>query len=169
MSKYKACICEGGAETAIMDLLLDQNKLIFSRDELLEGEILRTRKGKEFETRYLKKNFSGKITVYRILDSRRENFKISKAYQQKVEVVNVITAPEIEMLIICNEGKYHDFEKKKNMSPSEYCKSILKMKNVKSVSFVKEYFADVSILEKSLHEYKRISKVRKVKRQYMIY
>ena len=55
MSKYKACICEGGAETAIMDLLLDQNKLIFSRDELLEGEILRTRKGKEFETRYLKK------------------------------------------------------------------------------------------------------------------
>lgn len=161
MSKYKACICEGEAETAIMDLLLDQNKLIFSRDELLEGEILRTRKGKEFETRYLKKNFSGKITVYRILDSRRENFKISKVYQQKVEVVNVITAPEIEMLIICNEGKYHDFEKKKNMSPSEYCKSILKMKNVKSVSFVKEYFADVSILEKSLHEYKRISKVRK--------
>ena len=161
MSKYKAYICEGGAETAIMDLLLDQNKLIFSRDELLEGEILRTRKGKEFETRYLKKNFSGKITVYRILDSRRENFKISKAYQQKVEVVNVITAPEIEMLIICNEGKYHDFEKKKNMSPSEYCKSILKMKNVKSVSFVKEYFADVSILEESLHEYKRISKVRK--------
>ena len=161
MSKYKACICEGGAETAIMDLLLDQNKLIFSRDELLEGEILRTRKGKEVETRYLKKNFSGKITVYRILDSRRENFTISKAYQQKVEVVNVITAPEIEMLIICNEGKYHDFEKKKNMSPSEYCKSILKMKNVKSVSFVKEYFADVSILEKSLHEYKRISKVRK--------
>lgn len=136
MTKYTACICEGGAETAILDLLLDQNKLIFSRDDLLEGEILKTRKGKDFETRYLKKDFSGKITVYRILDSRRENFKISKAYQHKVEVVNVITAPEIEMLIICNEGKYQDFEKKKGMSPSEYCKSILKMKNVKSVSFV---------------------------------
>lgn len=169
MSKYKACICEGGAETAIMDLLLDQNKLIFSRDELLEGEILRTRKGKEFETRYLKKNFSGKITVYRILDSRRENFKISKAYQQKVEVVNVITAPEIEMLIICNEGKYHDFEKKKNMSPSEYCKSILKMKNVKSVSFVKEYFADVSFWKKVFMSIREYLKCEKVKRQYMIY
>ena len=47
------------------------------------------------------------------------------------------------------------------MSPSEYCKSILKMKNVKSVSFVKEYFSDISVLEKSLYEYKRISKVRK--------
>ena len=152
MTKYTACICEGGAETAILDLLLDQNKLIFSRNDLLEGEILKTRKGKDF---------SGKITVYRILDSRRENFKISKAYQHKVEVVNVITAPEIEMLIICNEGKYQDFEKKKGMSPSEYCKSILKMKNVKSVSFVKEYFSDISVLEKSLHEYKRLSKVRK--------
>lgn len=161
MTKYIACICEGGAETAIMNMLLDQNKLIFSRDELLEGEILKTIKGKDFETRYLKKDFAGKIKVYRVLDSRRENFKISKAYQHKVEIVNVITAPEIEMLIICNEGKYLDFEKRKNMSPSEYCKSILKMKNVKSVSFVKEYFSDISVLEKSLYEYKRISKVRK--------
>ena len=49
MTKYTACICEGGAETAILDLLLDQNKLIFSRDDLLEGEILKTRKGKDFE------------------------------------------------------------------------------------------------------------------------
>lgn len=64
MTKYTACICEGGAETAILDLLLDQNKLIFSRNDLLEGEILKTRKGKDFETRYLKKDFSGKITVY---------------------------------------------------------------------------------------------------------
>ena len=37
----------------------------------------------------------------------------------------------------------------------------MKMKNVKSVSFVKEYFSDISVLEKSLYEYKRISKVRK--------
>ena len=47
------------------------------------------------------------------------------------------------------------------MSPSEYCKSVLKMKNVKSVAFVKEYFSDIFVLEKSLQEYKRLSKVRK--------
>jgi len=44
-----------------------------------------------------------KISVIRILDSRRENFKLSKAYEHKVDVINVITAPEIEMLIIFNE------------------------------------------------------------------
>lgn len=169
MTKYIACICEGGAETAIMNMLLDQNKLIFSRDELLEGEILKTRKGKDFETRYLKKDFAGKIKVYRVLDSRRENFKISKAYQHKVEIVNVITAPEIEMLIICNEGKYLDFEKRKNMSPSEYCKSILKMKNVKSVSFVKEYFSDISVLEKVFMNIREYLRYEKMKKQFMIY
>lgn len=29
MAKYVACICEGGAERAIIDLLLDHHKLIF--------------------------------------------------------------------------------------------------------------------------------------------
>lgn len=51
------------------------------------------------------------ISVIRILDSRRENFKISKAYEYMVDVINVITAPEIEMLIIFNEQKYREFKK----------------------------------------------------------
>lgn len=50
------------------------------------------------------------------------------------------------------------------MSPSEYCKSILRYKDVKSVSFVKEYFSDIAVLEQSLHEYRKISKRRKNER-----
>lgn len=52
MKKYIACICEGGAERAIMDLLLDSRKLIFDRTDLIEEEVLRCRSGKEFEERY---------------------------------------------------------------------------------------------------------------------
>ena len=110
MIKYTACICEGGAERVILDILLDHNKLIFSRNELLEEEILKVRKGKDFEDKYLRREFYGKITVYRILDSRRENFKISKIYQNKVEVINVITAPEIEMLIL-NYSQYNSISR----------------------------------------------------------
>lgn len=55
MGKYIACICEGGAERAILDLLLDSHKLIFKREELIEEEVLRCRSGKEFEKRYLRK------------------------------------------------------------------------------------------------------------------
>ena len=78
---------------------------------MLEEEVIRCRDGKRFEEKYLRKGFLEKISVIRILDSRRENFKLSKAYEHKVDVINVITAPEIEMLIIFNEDKYKEFKK----------------------------------------------------------
>ena len=111
LSKYVACICEGGAERTIVGLLLNDHRLIFDYDNLLDGEILRCRKAKDFEERYLRKGFSEQVTVLRILDSRREAFALSKAYAPKIKVINVITAPEIEMLIILNEDKYSDFKK----------------------------------------------------------
>ena len=101
-----------------------------------------------------------KISVIRILDSRRENFKLSKAYKNKVDVVNVITAPEIEMLIIFNEGKYSEF-KKSNRKPSDYCKSELKMADVKSYTFVKEYFQNSVVLIEAIKKYHELSRVPK--------
>jgi len=160
LTKYVACICEGSAEQTIIKLLLDNNKLIFTYDNLLDGEILRCRKAREFEEQYLRKGFSNKITVLRILDSRRENFVLSKLYAPKIKVVNVITAPEIEMLIILNEGKYSEF-KKSNKKPSEFCKSVLGFKTVKTSLFVKNYFSNINSLISTIQEYKRISLVRK--------
>jgi len=93
LTKHVACICEGAAEKAIIEILLDADKLIFKRDDLLEGELLRCRSGKNFEEQLLRKGFTERITVLRILDSRREQFKLSKADEHKIEVINVITAP----------------------------------------------------------------------------
>ena len=56
---------------------------------------------------------------------------MSKAYEQKIDVVNVITAPEIEMLIIHAEGAYDQF-KRSGKKPSEFCKTNLRMHDVKS-------------------------------------
>ena len=156
---YIACICEGSAENAIMDLLLDANKLIFTRNQLLEEDIIRIRGAKKFESTYLRKGFDKEITILRILDSRRENFKLSKAYINKISVIDIITAPEIEMLIILKEKKYTDFKKSK-MKPSEFCKIYLRLKNVKSYNFVKDYFDNVDELIQSIHEYRRISNIK---------
>lgn len=101
-----------------------------------------------------------KISVIRILDSRRENFKLSKAYAGKVDVINVITAPEIEMLIIFNEDKYKEF-KKSGKKPSSFCKEDLKMAEVKSYDFVKGYFNDPMVLAAAI---KSIMKYRKFRR-----
>jgi hypothetical protein len=157
---YVACICEGSAEQAIMEILIKEDKLIFEEDKLLDGEIIRSRSAKFFEKTYLRKGFKDKITVLRILDSRKEQFKLSPAYVDKVDVIDIITAPEIEMLIILNEDKYDEF-KKSGMKPSEFCKVKMKYHSVKTYQFVRDYFSDVSQLIASIEEYKRISKIRK--------
>ncbi len=134
------------AEQVIINILLDNNKLIFDRKDLLEEDVLRSRSGQKFEQQYLRKGFEDKITVLRILDSRNENFKISRAYQHKIDVINIITAPEIEMLIICNENKYEDYKKSKK-KPSSYCKEdFTTIKMLKSKTFITEYFEDVDSL-----------------------
>lgn len=79
LAKYKACICEGSAESAIIDILVDNNLLIFTREEMLDERVIRYRSAKNFEERYLCKGFDEPISVIRILDSRRESFKLSKA------------------------------------------------------------------------------------------
>ena len=55
LAGYKACICEGSAENAIMDILLDNDLLIFTKKEMLEEEVIRCRDGKRFEEKYLRK------------------------------------------------------------------------------------------------------------------
>ncbi len=160
LTKYIALICEGASENAVMDILLDNEMLVFKRNDLIEEEVIRSRDGKKFEERYLRKGFDGKITILRILDSRNENFKISKAYADKVEVINVITAPEIEMLIIFNEGKYKEY-KKSGKKPSVFCKENLKMPKVKHYDFVRGYFSNADIILKSIRMYQRVSKIKK--------
>lgn len=152
-----ACLCEGHSERAIMDLLLDNNCLVFSREDLLEEEVLKCRSAKEFQSRYLDKTFGRKVTVYRILDSENEKFNITGPYQEKVDtVINVITSPEIEMLIIHAEGYFDDYSRKKtsrNLKPSEYVAQDLRMSNMKSYKTVCHYFSDIEKLKRAIKEY----------------
>ena len=128
LAKYKACICEGAAENTIMDILLDEELLVFSREEMLEESVIRCRDGKKFE--------------------------------QKIDVINVITAPEIEMLIIFAENQYKEF-KKSGKRPSDFCKENLRMSDVKSYDYVFNYFSNSGILVEAIKEYHRTAKIPK--------
>lgn len=91
-----------------------------------------------------------------IKDRKAESFErkyLGKEFEEKT--------PEIEMLIIFNENKYTDFKKLKNVKPSDYCKSKLKYKNVKTYDFVKDYFDDIDKLLKAIKEYKSKSQIKK--------
>lgn len=41
---YILCICEGTAEEEVINMLLDNNKLIFTREDLIDCKVIRTRK-----------------------------------------------------------------------------------------------------------------------------
>ena len=159
-----ALICEGGAERAIIDLLLDNDKLLFSRDDLLSGDIIKERDAPTFQKKYLRMSLEKKIVLFRVLDSRRENFRLGVAYRDKVSVKNVITAPEIEMLYIISVGKYSDYMRVGGPSaikPSDYCIKVLKAKRVKKPEFITQHFKSIDFLIDVLKEYKRLSCIRK--------
>lgn len=159
---YVACICEGSAEKAIIELLFENDKLIFTKEQLLDGKVISVRNAEKFEKKYLNKKFDKTIDIVRVLDSRNEKFKLKKVYEPKINIHNVLTTPEIEMLIIHAENKYDDFDKvKSNLKPSEYCKQKLKMPDVKSYDFVKDYFSDIDKLILAIRTYR--SKIKPVK------
>jgi hypothetical protein len=162
--KYSAIICEGAAEEAIIEILLENHYLIIENDEyLINNGPIRTRGAKEFCDKYMGKDYGSKIALFRILDSKREKFnlrtaKYRKIFEEKIEVTNVITPPEIELLIIVSEEKNEDFNRSGLSKPSEYCKQKLKLSNVKSYDFVKDYFSDVS---KLLDAIKKVHSIKK--------
>lgn len=157
-SSLVACICEGGAEIAIMDILLDNDLLIFKREQLIEESVLPRTTVKVFERRYLRQEFDQKIIILRVIDSRREKFNLSKEYRCQVKVIDVITAPEIEILIISSKKKYDEYCRSGVKKPSDYCKNVLGIKNVKSPEFVKNYFSNPDFLIDSIKEYHRVHK-----------
>ena len=127
---------------------------------MLEESVIRCRNAKKFEEQSLRKGVDDQISVIRILDSRREDFRLSKAYEHKIDVINVITAPKTEMLIIHNEGAYGRF-KCSGRKPSEFCKTDLHMHDVKSYDFLKDYFSNPQTLVNAIIEYRRIANIPK--------
>lgn len=159
-SSLIACICEGGAETAIMDILLDNNLLIFKREQPITENVIPRTSARDFEKRYLRVEYGKKIIILRTIDSRSEEFRLSRAYKCQVEVIDVITAPEIEMLVIIKENKYVEYFRSRVSKPSDFCKQNLKISNVKKPDFIRDYFSDPESLISSINEYHRIHRQR---------
>lgn len=159
--KKNAIICEGSAEEAIIEILLENSLLVIKNDEdLLEDGPVKTRSAEAFCEKHLGRDFGGKVEIYRILDSRREKFnfnskKAARLYEEKLIVHDIITAPEIEVLVIIAEEKYQKFLRTKK-KPSKFCKEDLKIKDVKSYDFVKAYFQDYTILLNAIKTYRRL-------------
>ncbi|EHB5084657.1 hypothetical protein JX188_002225 [Enterococcus faecalis] len=141
-----AFFCEGNSEKYIMELLLQKYLLKYTHSDLV-GEKLFDRKKSSMETftnQFLTMDYEGKkIDVYGIQDSEK-SFQFKYPYNDKIEVNTiVITAPEIEMLMIHSLNLYKDYCKvKSRKKPSEFVADKLKLKKskIKSKSFILDFY-----------------------------
>ncbi len=99
-NKIVYCISEGNAELEILDILLDNKALIFSKDDLLDNKFHKRVSGKMLSEK-LKYKFDKPIVIVRIFDSKSENLKLIKPYcEMYTDIINCYTCPEIEYLLI---------------------------------------------------------------------
>ena len=154
--EYVICICEGAAEQAIIELLLNHNSLVFARDNLVGREITRKRKASEIQSSFLNRDYQRRVNILRILDSKKDSFKLSPLYAERFPVHNIYTRPEIEMLLIIAEGQSKKYlqKEKSRYKPSTYCAEVLfPRERIKSCDFIQNYFADIDKLHDAIRLY----------------
>lgn len=89
--------CEGGAEDAIIRLLLDEGKLCFDSSRLID--ITRLRKASDIERQYLGFEYDEPVVLLYVTDSLRSQFKLGALYRGVCSVRRICTRPEIEILL----------------------------------------------------------------------
>lgn len=158
-------IYEGEAERAIYDLLFENKCLVYGEESELIRKSTGTRSAKKFAKENLEKDYEDiPVNIVRILDSDKEKFNLPKQYEDRIKsgeikVHNIITKPEIEILIILNENGYDEFCKSKYKNDAAgFCKSEYGYKKIKNYSFIYEYFKDVGMLIDCIKKYNTICK-----------
>ena len=154
---YVICICEGTAEQEILEWLLDEDKLLFKREDLIGKKTERSRTSKKIEDSYLSLDYDKPVYIIRIIDSKNEKFELGKLYKDRYKVFNLITNPEIEMLMIIHNGDYSDYTNKHaDKKPSTYASIEYKIRNIKQSGTIKNFFNnDIDSLIEAIREHKR--------------
>ena len=118
-------MCEGPNELEVIRILLENDKLKFSADDLLNLVPYHARQiTSSTVVQTAMKLYQGEVKVLRIGDTLKDELKIPKDYKDRiVEVEKYCTKPELEMLFIIAEQMESEFEKvKSTTSPKTFSK-----------------------------------------------
>ena len=156
-------MCEGPNEKKIVDMLLENDCLTFSGDDLLGLTSFHARQIiKNAQVRTELNMYTGEVMVLRIGDKQSDKLTIPKEYKDRIiGVEKYCTKPELEMLLIIACGLTDEYEKvKSSVSPKEFAKANIRLgdkKYNKSTRFYEEFFgSNISLLVDSIKEYRRI-------------
>ena len=151
----KVAACEGKSELMLILHLIERGIFFAKPEELLDDRPIHVRQLKEIATLINTLDIDELIEVYRIGDTQKDQLDLRgfEARKDKITIYKVCTKPEIEILIIINEGLYKDFSKKHRqlgLSPKEYVKTYLR-----ECSSIEKYIQSHDIVP-AIKEYKRI-------------
>ena len=160
-------MCEGANEEKIIELLLDNNKLKFTRDDLIGRKPYNIR---QLNNPFIKselRRYNNSVIIYRIGDKQSDKLKIPNDLKDIVSKDNIFkycTKPELEILLILNEKMYNKYKKSKK-SPKQYAKENISYNRImfnQSTKFFNDYYENrVNVLVNNLIEYKKLKKHNK--------
>lgn len=166
-------MCEGPNELKIIELLLDNHKLKFTRDDLLDLRPFHARKLESAHLKPVLEAYHSDIIIYRIGDKISDKLTIPKNFCCNIlEEKKFCTKPELEMLLIFAEGKEKEYEKNKSTEkPKVFCKKCIKYNNRKydnSTEFYNLYFKNrIDLLINSIIKYKEKNHSHKKNEGYL--
>lgn len=156
-------LCEGQNEEVIINLLLDNNSLIFNRDDLIGRRVYPIR---QLDNPFIKtelKHYGQCVKVFRIGDKQSDKLPIPKELKHiisKSEIYKYCTKPELEILLIINEKLEREYEKSKSKkSPKSFAKEYIKCNGIKydqTKEFLEMYYGgkNVKNLISNIKKYK---------------
>lgn len=120
-------LCEGKNEEKLLNILLDEDALIFKRDDLIELRPFPIPYNIKHQVIVTSILHNGEpIDIFRVKDSQKDNITIPKEikkYASKERVYDYCTKPEIEMLLIYNENLVDEYQKvKSKIKPKDFAK-----------------------------------------------
>lgn len=160
-------MCEGQNEEVILNLLLDYDALNFTRDDLIGRRPYPIRQLNNPTIKSELKHYGERVIVYRVGDKQNDKLTIPRDLNGIVsnnDIYKYCTKPELEMLLILNEGLEKKYEKVKNMqSPKEFAKENIKYNSIKydqSSVFLEMYYGGTNVINliNNIKNYKKYKK-----------
>ncbi len=159
-------LCEGSNELTLINLLLESNKLKIKKEDLINLVPFNVKQLSNPTIISHLTTYNKPVTVLRIGDTQRDRFSIPnelKHIVSKDRIIKYCTLPELEILLIINEGMYKQFIKSGEKKPKTFAKRNIiynKIRYNQSNEFLKMYYGGkrISCLINNLKEYKKLKK-----------
>lgn len=159
-------LCEGSNEELILNMLLDANKLVIKRNDLIGLKPYNVRQLSNPTIKSELRIYNNPVIVYRVGDTQREKFPIPndlKDLVSKDRIYKYCTLPEFEILLIINEDRYDDFLKSPEKKPKIYAKRNIiynKRRYDQSNEFIEMYYGGkrINMLVENIKKYKKIKR-----------